>query len=117
MTRIEDLVEAIARLQRGDLDAWISEDLVSARRDGDVLHFTEMECARVRLICTLRYDLEIDADTLPVVLSLVDQLYDTRRKLLSLSAAVAAQDEPVRAAIVAAMAAGGEPSADADHEN
>ena len=44
-----------------------------------------MECARVRLICTLRYELEIDPDTLLVVLSLVDQLYDTRQRLLSLA--------------------------------
>src|ERR1051326_5285108 len=46
---------------------------------------TDMECARVRLICTLRYELEIDPDTLLVVLSLVDQLYDTRQRLLSLA--------------------------------
>ena len=62
-----------------------------------------MECARVRLICTLHYELEIDPETLPVVLSLVDQLYDTRQRLLSLTAAVAAQDQAVQAAIVAAM--------------
>jgi chaperone modulatory protein CbpM len=116
MTRIEDLVEAIAQLQRGDLDAWIMEDLVSARRDGDVVHFTEMECARIRLICTLRYDLEIDTDTLPVVLSLVDQLYDTRRNLRRLSAAVAAQDEAVRAAVVEAMAGGDESPEDTESE-
>jgi chaperone modulatory protein CbpM len=37
------------------------------------------------------------------VLSLVDQLYDTRQRLLSLAAAVAAQDQAVQAAILAAM--------------
>jgi chaperone modulatory protein CbpM len=62
-----------------------------------------MECARVRLICTLHYELEIDAETLPIVLSLMDQLYDTRRRLLSLTAAVAAQDKDVQAAILAAL--------------
>ncbi|HEY5130662.1 MAG TPA: hypothetical protein VIJ35_25825, partial [Bradyrhizobium sp.] len=65
--------------------------------------FTDMECARVRLICTLHYELEIDAGTLPVVLSLVDQLYDTRQRLLSLTAAITAQDKNVQAAIIAAM--------------
>ena len=62
-----------------------------------------MECARVRLICSLHYDIEVDADTLPVVLSLIDQLYDTRQRLLSLSAAIAAQDKSIQAAILAAM--------------
>jgi chaperone modulatory protein CbpM len=36
-----------------------------------------------------------------VVLSLIDQLYDTRQRLLSLTAAVAVQDKNVQAAIIA----------------
>jgi chaperone modulatory protein CbpM len=42
-----------------------------------------------------------------MVLSLVDQLYDTRQRLLSLTAAVAAQEKDVQTAIIAAI----EPSA------
>jgi chaperone modulatory protein CbpM len=73
------------------------------RQEAGTLLFTDMECARVGFICTLHYELEIDAGTLPVVLSLVDQLYDTRQRLLSLIAAVTAQDKNVQAAIIAAM--------------
>jgi len=101
--RMDDLVEMISALQRSDLEAWISEQLVVPEHDLETFLFTDMECARVRLICTLHYELEIDADTLPVVLSLVDQLYATRRNLLSLTAAVAAQDQSIQAAIIAAM--------------
>ena len=36
-------------------------------------------------------------------LSLIDQLYDTRQKLLSLTAAVVAQDKTVQEAIIGAM--------------
>jgi chaperone modulatory protein CbpM len=103
MMRIDDLVERIAALQRGDLDAWIGEGLVSPQQEAGALLFSDMECARIRLICTLRYELEIDAETLPVVLSLVDQLYDTRQRLLSLTAAVAAQDKAVQTAVLAAI--------------
>jgi len=103
MMRVDDLVEAISALQRRDLEAWIREKLVTPRQEAGTLLFTDMECARVRLICTLHYDLEIDPETLPVVLSLVDQLYDTRQRLLSLAAAVAAQNQAVQAAIIAAM--------------
>jgi len=99
----DDLVAAISALQRNDLEAWIREEMVVPRQEGGALFFTDMECARVRLICTLHYDLEIDVDTLPVVLSLVDQLYDARQKLLSITAAVTAQDKSVQAAIIAAM--------------
>jgi chaperone modulatory protein CbpM len=103
MMRVDELVEAISALQRGDLEAWIREELVAPRHEAGTLFFTDMECARVRLICTLHYELEIDADTLPVVLSLVDQLHETRQRLLSLTAGVAAQDHAVQAAIIAAM--------------
>lgn len=103
MIRIGDLVERIAALQRSDLEAWISEGLVSPKQEAETLLFSDLECARIRLICTLHYELEIDAENLPVVLSLVDQLYDARQRLLSLTAAVAAQDKAVQAAILAAI--------------
>lgn len=103
MMRVEDMVAQIETLQQSDLEAWISEALISPQEDAGVIVFSEMEYARIRLICTLHYDLEIDADTLPTVLSLVDQLYETRRHLSRLTAAVAAQDKSVQAAILDAM--------------
>ena len=59
-------------------------------------------------ICTLHYELDIDAAALPVVLSLLDQLYETRQNLLSLTAAIRAQDDTVQAAIMAALRPEGE---------
>ncbi|MEC5325446.1 hypothetical protein [Aurantimonas sp. A3-2-R12] len=106
MTGIDALVAAISALQRNDLEAWLRDELVSAESDAGPLTFSDMECARVRFICTLHYDLEIDAETLPAVLSLADQLYETRQRLLSLTAAVAAQDEPIQKAIIAALSPG-----------
>ncbi len=103
MKRVEEVIEQIDALERSDLDAWISEELIQPQEDAGALVFSEMECARIRLICSLRYELEIDAETVPVVLSLVDQLYQTRQHLLSLTAAVAAQDKSVQMAILAAI--------------
>lgn len=107
MMAIDDLVAAISTLQRSDLDHWIRDELVAPQQDTGALVFSDMECARVRLICTLTYELEIDAYTLPVVLSLVDQLYDTRQRLLSLTRAVAAQDKTTQEAIIAAVSPSG----------
>ena len=113
MISIDDLVAAISSLQRSDIEAWIREQLVVPQHEAGTLFFTDMESARVRLICMLHYELEIDVDTLPVVLSLIDQLYDTRQRLLSLTAAVAVQDKNVQAAIIAAMKSeGGSSGAD-----
>lgn len=103
MKGFDELVAAISTLQRSDLEAWIRLELVTPVEDAGTLLFTEMECARVRLICTLHYELDVGADTLPVVLSLVDQLYDTRQRLLSLSAAVSKQEKAVQTRIISAM--------------
>jgi chaperone modulatory protein CbpM len=92
MISVDDLVEKISALQRSDLDAWIREELVAPQEEAGSMLFTDMEYARVRLICALHYELEIDAETLSVVLSLVDQLY-----------AIAAQDKDVQEAIIGAM--------------
>ena len=106
MMAIDDLLATISTLQRSDLERWISEELVSPQQEAGSLLFSDMECARVRLICTLTYELEIDSGTLSVVLSLLDQLYDSRQRLLSLTRAVAVQDKTVQAAIAAAMSPG-----------
>ena len=106
MMRIDELVAAIDSLQRSDLESWIEDRLVVASREAETFLFSDMESARVRLLCTLRYELEIDADTLPVVMSLIDELYHTRQRLLSLAAAVAAQEENVQDSIVAALGSG-----------
>jgi len=108
MMRVDEIVEAIEALRPSDLDAWISDELISLQEEGGALAFSDMECARIRLICTLRYELEIDAEALPVILSLVDQLYQTRQHLLTLTAAVRSQGKSVQAAILAAINPGGD---------
>jgi chaperone modulatory protein CbpM len=111
MMAIDDLVAAISTLQRSDLEDWIRDELVAPQQDAGRLSFSDMECARVRLICILTYELEMDAGTLPVVLSLVDQLYDTRQRLLLLTRAVVAQDKTIQDAIIAAISPSGGSSA------
>ncbi len=112
MTTIDELLAAISTLQRNDLEHWISEGLITPRQDTGSLLFSELECAQVRLICTLTYELDIDADALPVVMSLLDQLYETRQRLLSLTRAVTRQDKTIQAAIISAMSSD---SSRADH--
>ncbi|MES2195698.1 MAG: chaperone modulator CbpM [Pseudomonadota bacterium] len=112
MMAINELLATISTLQRSDLERWISEELVEPQQDEGSLLFSDMECARVRLICTLTYELDIESSTLPVVMSLLDQLYDTRQRLSALTRAVAVQDKAIQAAIVAAMSSGNLPGAE-----
>lgn len=113
MMRMAELIDSIGSLQREDLELWIGEAMVQpAEQQGEPV-FGEIECARVQLICTLHYDMEIEADTLPIVLDLMDQLYETRKRLNALSSAVLIQDKEVRTAILdLAKARAGYPDAD-----
>lgn len=50
--------------------------------------FREIDIARVKLIQELRDEMEINEAALPVVLSLLDQLYDLRRRMRVLGDAI-----------------------------
>jgi chaperone modulatory protein CbpM len=102
---LDELVEAIDSLRREDLEAWMRASLVHATGRPEAPEFSDAECARVRLICSLHYDMEIDADALPVVVGLVDQLHETRRQLHALSAAVLDQDEDIRSLVLTRLQA------------
>jgi chaperone modulatory protein CbpM len=88
MITIDVLVTQLSGLQRQDLERWIANEWVRPDcRAGDYL-FGEIDVARVRLIRELRDELQVNEEALPVVLSLLDQLYDLRRRLRELSDAL-----------------------------
>ena len=104
MMRAAELIATNQPMTEEDLDIWIREELIVAVREEAGFVFTDRECARVGLIRTLRYELDVEIDTLPVVMSLLDQLYEARARLRALGAAVAAQDDATREAILARLA-------------
>jgi len=53
--------------------------------------FHEIDVARVRLIYDLRRGLDVGEELMPLVLSLLDQLYEMRRTLKSLSRVIETQ--------------------------
>jgi chaperone modulatory protein CbpM len=83
-------VQALSRslgVAEAEIHRWV--ELTWLRPDGTpgswVFH--EVDIARVRLIAELRA-LQMDEEAMPVVLSLLDQLYATRRRLRLLQQAV-----------------------------
>ena len=96
-----DRVASIAGLGAADIERWV--ELAWVRPDGapGQWAFREIDVARVQLIVELRDGLHVEEDTLPVVLSLLDQLYDTRRRLRLLHQAVEdVAPDPVRARLL-----------------
>jgi chaperone modulatory protein CbpM len=94
-----------AGVSRHELRVWCEAGWVTPARGEAGPVFDEVDLARIRLVCQLRDDLGLDAEAIPVVLSLVDQLYGVRRELRALARAVEAQDAEIAARIRAAYRA------------
>ena len=80
MVTLERLRLEISGLDEAELERWIGAALVRAEGAEGARLFEEIDVARIRLIFELRHELEIEEQALPVVLSLMDQLYDLRRR-------------------------------------
>jgi chaperone modulatory protein CbpM len=108
MIGFDSLLREIGALDAAELTLWIDSGWVRPEGEAGAWLFREVDVARVRLIVEMRRDLAIDADAVPVVLSLLDQLYGLRRELGALCGAIAVQPEPTRLAIAAALRKRGE---------
>lgn len=99
-----ELLAAIDRLQADALRRWVALGWVTpVHHDGTTLIFEEVDVARIRLICDLIYDIEMDEESLPIILSLLDQLHGTRRLLKRLAGIVDTLPEELRRDIKAAL--------------
>ena len=89
MITIDVLVAQVSGLTRDDLERWISNQWVRPDRQAGGYVFREIDVARVQLIREMRDEMEVNEAALPVVLSLLDQLYDVRRHMRDLHEAFA----------------------------
>ncbi|GBQ71628.1 hypothetical protein AA103196_2828 [Ameyamaea chiangmaiensis NBRC 103196] len=64
-----------------EVEEWIAADWVRPHGTPGHYAFAEIDVARAWLIHDLRHDLGVSEDAVPLVLHLVDQLYDSRRML------------------------------------
>jgi chaperone modulatory protein CbpM len=88
MTSIESLVAQLSGPNRQDIEEWVSNDWVRPDGPPGFYAFRQIDVARVRLIHQLRVDMQVNDAALPIVLSLLDQLYDHRRRMRDLSIAL-----------------------------
>lgn len=98
--REQEVVRTVIGLKRAELRRWVAAGWVAPqRRDGEA-RFREIDVARLQMIVQIRRDMRIAEENMPLVLSLVDQVYGLRNELRRLAEAVEAQPETVRRAIV-----------------
>ncbi len=100
MTTLLSVCAIVPGLTEAELRRWLDQDFVRPDRHGGEPSFREIDIARVRLIRELHAELEVEEPTLPLVLSLLDQLYATRRQLRLVLEAL---DLPVRQTLAASL--------------
>ena len=104
MMRIEAVVALFPNLDAGELAGWIERRWVQPEAaEGEGWIFHEIDVARVYLIYDLRHELDVAEEMMPLVLSLLDQVYELRRTLKSMTRALEDQPPEIKAAILAAL--------------
>lgn len=93
------VVAEVRRVTLRELRLWVREGWVQPAQGERGPVFDEVDVARVRLLCDLRKDMALPSDALPVVLSLIDRLNETRRDLRHLVDALQEQPEQVRRSV------------------
>jgi chaperone modulatory protein CbpM len=100
MISFERLQIEVHGLNPDEVERWIGAELLRAEGKPGAWEFEEIDVARLRLILELRHELAVEEETLPVILSLVDQLYDMRRRIKRLNDALADIPAELRARLL-----------------
>jgi len=114
MMQLTTVTALFADLPAQELTGWIERGWVQPETGESGWVFQEIDIARVRLIHDLRRDMEVGEDTIPMVLSLLDQVYELRAQLKAVLRAVEAQPKDVRDAIHGHLAREAGPGREAD---
>lgn len=103
MIALDELLHRLQWLDRNEVGRWVENRWVLAEQQGETLLFREVDVARIELIREIQQDFAIDEEVVPLVLGLLDQVYDLRRQLRRLCDALAAQPEGIQQAIRQAL--------------
>jgi chaperone modulatory protein CbpM len=99
MISFDELIERFKGLDRRELARWVENRWVLPERRDQTWVFHEVDVARVELIFEIRHQFAIDDEALPLVLGLLDQVYQLRRQLRRVCDALAAQPPEVQVVI------------------
>ncbi|MCA3261818.1 MAG: hypothetical protein ING44_07745 [Telmatospirillum sp.] len=105
MNSLETVALLFEDLETGELAGWVAQRWIQPEpdADGDGWSFRDIDIARTRLIYDLRHEMETPEATMPIVLSLLDQIYELRRLVDGFGAVLAEQPTAIRDAIQAGL--------------
>ena len=101
MRSIEEVLNEIDHfIDRHALEDFIARGWVCPLRDKNDYVFEEVDISRIRLVCELKIDMKFEPDTVDLILSLLDQLYESRSRLDRIMKALEEQPKEVRNSII-----------------
>ena len=104
MTTIEKMVALFPDLDVKEITMWVERRWVEPDfGEGGKWEFREIDVARVRLIRELTHDLAVEEETMPLVLSLLDQVYELRCTFKEMLRAIESQPPEVRSSLLEAL--------------
>ncbi|HEY0834344.1 MAG TPA: chaperone modulator CbpM [Azospirillum sp.] len=105
---LREVLTTCRRVSPDELTLWIERHWVRPHRVDHDWSFSDIDVARLELICDLRDDLALDDEAVPVVLGLLDTVYGLRRRLHRIADAVATLPPEARDALADALRRQGE---------
>ncbi len=101
MKRIEDVLENVESfIDQHALEDFIARGWIKPIRDETDYIFDEMDVARIRLVCELHIEMKFEFDAVDIILSLIDQLYESRARFDKIVEALKNQPENVQSAVL-----------------
>lgn len=101
--RYTAIVSMFPDVRESELVTWVERGWVRPDGAPPDWEFAEIDVARIRMIRDFRQAMAVSEETMPLVLSLLDQVYTLRGQMHAVARAVEHQPEPVRAAILAVL--------------
>ena len=96
---IMQTIAAVPGLSHPQLVAFLDAELVHPTLSADGPVFRAADLARLELLCDLADQFDLQTDSLGVVIGLIDQLHDTRRRLHAMAQAIEAEPKDLRARV------------------
>ncbi len=101
MKRMNDVLDSFGQfIDQHELEDFIARGWICPLRDETDYIFEDIDIARTHLICELHIEMKIEADTMNIILSLLDQLYERKSYLEQIIKAIETQPEDIRNAII-----------------
>ncbi|MDX0411896.1 hypothetical protein BMJ34_15485 [Sinorhizobium medicae] len=90
------VLELVRTVTSRQLRQWVGRGWIVPSQGESGPLFDDVDIARIRLVCELRDDMNVNDDAVSIILALLDQLYRLRGELRTVADALKGQPDEIR---------------------